>query len=375
MSRRAHLHELTQHLKRYLLWQKAMGVDGLVGADAGERQRFEERKRAVQRGEVEKLKAGLDVAAKRAVSAEASNRGRPDSAKREESGRRERIAEVTQESRGTKTARTKATANPEVVTADTPLWKKHDPIHELERRRHEKRKSARSNSSPVEDEPPVADEAAASAPPQDAPPVGELAGGGSGSARPETPAEKMDYLRDYLGDCRRCPLHQGRSQVVFGEGNPRARLVFIGEGPGGEEDKQGLPFVGPSGELLTKMIAGMGLSREEVYITNVVKCRPPKNRNPAPQEIRECSPFLKKQLEVLEPEVIVTLGRFAANVVLGVEDQALGGLRGRWHQAMGVAVMPTYHPAYILRNKGDRELKGKVWSDLKMVMRRLGLEQ
>ncbi|WP_158542631.1 uracil-DNA glycosylase [Lujinxingia litoralis] len=179
----------------------------------------------------------------------------------------------------------------------------------------------------------------------------------------------MAFLKNYLGDCQRCRLSQSRSRIVFGEGDPSARLMFIGEAPGFHEDREGRPFVGKSGELLTGMIRGMKLSREQVYIANVVKCRPPENRNPSPTEIQECRPFLQKQIAVVQPEIIVTLGLFATQTLLGTEGR-IGDLRGRWHDYQGIAVMPTYHPAFLMR---DEAKKRPAWEDLKMVMRRLGL--
>ena len=196
-------------------------------------------------------------------------------------------------------------------------------------------------------------------------------GGASGGDKPQSNEEKLDWLRDYMGDCQRCPLGQNRQNLVFGEGNPEARLVFVGEAPGKNEDETGRPFVGPAGELLTKMIGAMGLERQEVYICNVLKSRPPRNRDPRPDEIRECIPFLKKQLAIIEPEVIVTLGRPASQQLLQT-DQALGRMRGRWHSYGESAVMPTYHPAYLLHNE-SRNNKRKVWSDLQQVIDRLGL--
>ncbi|MFP4598296.1 MAG: uracil-DNA glycosylase family protein [Persicimonas sp.] len=182
--------------------------------------------------------------------------------------------------------------------------------------------------------------------------------------------EKLDFLRDYMGDCRRCGLCEHRTNIAFGTGDAEAKLVFVGEAPGYNEDKQGEPFVGKAGQLLDKMIDAMGLSREQVYICNVIKCRPPDNRDPHSDEIRQCSPFLRKQLEAIEPDVIVTLGKFASQFVTG-EKNSMGALRGKWHEWEGVAVMPTYHPAYLLRSADQ---KGKTWSDLQMVMERLGLE-
>jgi len=187
--------------------------------------------------------------------------------------------------------------------------------------------------------------------------------------RPETNAEKLQWLRDYMGDCHRCPLGEHRQNLVFGEGDPEARLVFVGEAPGYREDQTGRPFVGPAGELLNDMIGAMGLERGDTYICNVLKSRPPDNRDPRPEEIRECFPFLRKQLEIIEPDVIVTLGRPATQNLLD-SDQPLGALRGRWQEWEEIPVMPTYHPAYLLRNADQ---KRKVWNDLQLVVDRLDL--
>lgn len=186
----------------------------------------------------------------------------------------------------------------------------------------------------------------------------------------KAPVEPLVTLRQEIGDCQRCKLCRGRRNLVFGEGNPRARLVFVGEGPGAEEDAQGRPFVGAAGQLLTKMIEAMGLRREEVYICNVIKCRPPGNRNPEPDEIDACSPFLSRQIEAIAPEAIVTLGKFAAQTLLGSQEP-ISRLRGRWHRYQGIPLLPTFHPAYLLRSPQE---KRKAWADLQEVMRRLGLE-
>ena len=185
----------------------------------------------------------------------------------------------------------------------------------------------------------------------------------------------LEDLREFIGDCRRCKLCQGRTRLVFGEGSPRARLVFIGEGPGHEEDLEGRPFVGEAGKLLTRIIEkGMGVRREDVYICNVVKCRPPNNRDPERDEIDTCIPFLKRQIEIIGPEVICTLGRISGQELLG-HDFRITRERGRWHSFMGIPLMPTYHPAYLLRNPSrERELKGQVWEDIKAIMDRLGME-
>jgi DNA polymerase len=183
-------------------------------------------------------------------------------------------------------------------------------------------------------------------------------------AAPSGPRESLEAVRARLGDCRRCPLSEGRSTIVFGDGNPDAAILFVGEGPGAEEDKRGLPFVGRAGELLTRMIErGMGISRSEVYICNIVKCRPPGNREPAPQEIASCRPFLDAQIEAVAPKVIVALGRPATSVLLG-RDVSITRVRGVWHEYRGRPVMPTFHPAFILRQYTEQNRR-LVWQDLK----------
>jgi uracil-DNA glycosylase len=181
----------------------------------------------------------------------------------------------------------------------------------------------------------------------------------------------LEELQADIGDCRRCKLHSGRTHVVFGVGNPNARLMFVGEGPGRDEDLQGEPFVGRAGQLLTDIITkGMGLRREDVYIANVVKCRPPQNRNPEPDEVAACEPFLKKQIELIRPEIIVALGKFAVQT-LTQSKIPITRLRGTWHAYMGIKLMPTFHPAYLLRNPADKKL---VWEDIKKVMKEMQSE-
>lgn len=174
-------------------------------------------------------------------------------------------------------------------------------------------------------------------------------------------------LQNVLGPCTRCQLCEQRTNIVFGVGNPHADLMFIGEGPGADEDKQGEPFVGRAGQLLTKMIQAMGLERKDVYIANVVKCRPPGNRNPEPPEIESCLPFLEQQIELTQPKVIVCLGKFAAQTVLNTLIP-ISKLRGNFRERNGILVMPTFHPAYLLRNAG---MKKFAWEDLKKVMEKL----
>jgi uracil-DNA glycosylase family 4 len=185
----------------------------------------------------------------------------------------------------------------------------------------------------------------------------------------------LEALRAFIGECQRCKLHKGRTHLVFGEGSSNAKLVFVGEGPGRDEDMVGKPFVGEAGKLLTKIIEkGMGLNREDVYICNVVKCRPPSNRDPERDEIETCIPFLKQQLSIIKPEAICILGRIAGQALLG-GDFKITLKRGQWHSYMDIPAMPTFHPAYILRNPSrERELKGQVWEDIKKIMKHLGLE-
>lgn len=178
----------------------------------------------------------------------------------------------------------------------------------------------------------------------------------------------LEAVRTELGDCRRCPLGDRRQHLVFGEGSPSAELVFVGEAPGADEDAQGRPFVGRAGQLLTKIIAAMGLKREEVYICNILKCRPPGNRNPLPDEIAACEPFLIRQLGVIRPRVICAMGSIAAHALLKSEAP-ISVLRGRFHSYQGIPLMPTYHPAYLLRNPGAKK---QVWEDVQGIMKRLG---
>ena len=183
-------------------------------------------------------------------------------------------------------------------------------------------------------------------------------------------AERRERLVEVYREasaCTKCRLAENRTQVVFGNGNSDADLMFVGEGPGAEEDKQGLPFVGAAGELLTKIIQAMDLRREDVYIANILKCRPPGNRDPQPDEIAACRGFLERQIEIVQPKVIVALGRIAAQALLG-NDSPIGQMRGQWYRIHGVPAMVTYHPAALLRNQG---LKRPTWEDMQQVRDRL----
>ena len=185
-----------------------------------------------------------------------------------------------------------------------------------------------------------------------------------------TPEKALRLIREDLGDCTRCPLHkQGRKQIVFGVGNPRADIMFVGEGPGADEDQQGEPFVGRAGQLLNNMISAMGIRREDVYIANVVKCRPPGNRTPEREECDTCSPFLLRQIAAVSPKIVVALGAVAAKTLLGVND-AMVNMRGRIYDFKDTKLAVTYHPAYLLR---DPRQKKEAWKDLQMVMKYLGM--
>jgi DNA polymerase len=226
----------------------------------------------------------------------------------------------------------------------------------------------RSPAAPAPTARPAVGKVRRSPPRSTAPPrVGDLFGDqavpGFASPAPENSARRLAEIRDELGDCTRCKLHEGRTNIVFGVGNPQARLMFIGEGPGADEDLQGEPFVGRAGKKLDEMIAAIGSTREEVYIANVVKCRPPQNREPERDEVDTCSPFLIRQIEAIRPKVIVTLGAPATRTLLGTRI-GITKLRGLWQQFRGIPVMPTFHPAYLLRAYTP-ENRRNVWEDLK----------
>jgi DNA polymerase len=182
--------------------------------------------------------------------------------------------------------------------------------------------------------------------------------------------EALLAVRNDIGNCTRCALSAGRNKIVFGDGDPNARIMFVGEGPGADEDAQGLPFVGRAGQLLNNMISAMGLKREQTYIANIVKCRPPQNRVPEPEEAHICSPFLFRQIDIIRPEVLVALGATAALYLLGVKS-SLNNLRGRVHPCRGSKLIVTYHPAYLLR---DPRQKKEAWLDLQLAMEELGLK-
>lgn len=184
-----------------------------------------------------------------------------------------------------------------------------------------------------------------------------------GKAEAKKPALTLEHVREVLGDCTRCRLHKGRKHIVFGVGNPQADLVFVGEGPGADEDEQGEPFVGRAGQLLTRMIEAMGLTREETYICNIIKCRPPANRAPEPDEIASCEPFLIGQLKAIQPKLICALGSVAAQTLLKTKEP-ISRLHGRFLSYQGTPLLPTFHPAYLLRNPHEKKT---AWEDLKLL--------
>lgn len=188
-----------------------------------------------------------------------------------------------------------------------------------------------------------------------------------GATKSKSESLTLEELRERIGDCTLCRLHQGRTNLVFGAGNPQADLMFIGEGPGRDEDIKGEPFVGRAGQLLTKIIEAMGYKRSDVYIANIVKCRPPQNRNPADDEAATCLPFLHQQVAIIQPKVIVCLGSVAVHHLLGT-DEKITRIRGKWQEWDGIPVMPTYHPAFLLRNPN---MKKPVWEDMQEVMKLL----
>ncbi|MBT0653600.1 uracil-DNA glycosylase [Geomobilimonas luticola] len=214
------------------------------------------------------------------------------------------------------------------------------------------------------------------APPQGNAPVPAKAGTGEEVPVPiagvPVEGESLDRIRGDLGECQRCALGGTRTTLVFGVGNPRARIVFVGEAPGRDEDLQGEPFVGEAGQLLNRIITRMGLKREDVYICNVLKCRPPGNRNPEPHEIDQCGPFMLRQVKAIAPEAIVTLGTFATQTLLGTKAP-ISKLRGKFHDYHGIPLMPTFHPSFLLHNKKDTSKFWNVWDDMVQVLQKLDM--
>ncbi len=329
-TKREHLLSVVKDLRRYLEWQGVEGDPGVIPASDEERE--EARKRWKERRE-QKTRA-----------MEADLKGEPD----EDGAESPPQTPEQQEPEEPSESADEESDGPMAKSGDDAPWKR------FKSKRDQKPKSQASSGSASDSADTGESEAASASDPDEM-----------------SNADKLEYLRNYMGNCQRCPLHEGRTNLVFGEGNPEARLLFVGEAPGYHEDQQGRPFVGKAGTLLDQMIRAMGLEREDTYICNVLKSRPPDNRDPRPDEVRECFPFLKKQLQIIEPEVIVTLGRPASQTLLD-SSKPLGALRGNWHTWGNSDVMPTYHPAYLLRNENQKK---KTWSDLQQVMERLGLSR
>lgn len=341
MSTKADLHQLANDLRRYLEWQRESGVVGIVAASPEAREAWDKLEKVRQQAKMERLRAALSPEAPKEAPSRAENAVSPPS---EEASFRPPPGEFSKSQN--KPAVEEA---PATTSGTNALWK---TIGVRPKKTFAEPSPARP--SPAQKSPdqrsssPTADPATMSA------------------------QEKLAFLRNYMGDCQRCTLCASRQNIAFGVGNPEARLMFIGEAPGPHDDAAGVPFAGDAGQLLDRMIKAMGLSREQVYLTNVVKCRAPEDRSPSAQEVKECSPFLLKQLSVIKPEVIVTLGPFAAQTLLQSKE-TMDGLRGKWQTFQNIAVMPTYHPAYLLGQDDDPQPRRAVWSDLQQVMKRLGL--
>jgi DNA polymerase len=190
---------------------------------------------------------------------------------------------------------------------------------------------------------------------------------------PSEKIEKLERLKEIVFNCKKCRLWEGKKNYVFGEGNPDAEIIFVGEAPGGEEDLQGRPFVGEAGQLLNRIISAMGFKREDVYIGNIIKCRPPQNRTPLRDEIEACKDYIFQQIEIIKPKIIVTLGSTPLITLLG-RNVPIGKYRGKWFEWKSIPVMPTFHPAYLVRNPQSKELKKLVWEDMKECLRKLGKE-
>lgn len=335
MGRRDDLHRLVHDLKNYVeVNRRGMMLPGAPPADDMARAEFLRREKAKQDAEIEKLKANLEP-----PEPEKQEQAKPDAPKQHVAPPSQPAQSASEQSTPSMPPREpKKERAPDTSGGTGALWK------EFGSRPRPTYSAGRSGTSFVHYEQAWDDDV-------------------------EDPRDKLLALRQLIGDCARCGLCEGRTNIVFGEGNPSARLMFVGEGPGYNEDKQARPFVGKAGELLDKMIVAMGLQREDTYICNVVKCRPPNNRDPEADEVAACAGFMIQQVQIVQPDVIVGLGKFAVNTLLK-RDGALGEVRGKWHEFEGVPVMPTYHPAYLLRNENG---KRPAWSDLQKVMGKLGL--
>lgn len=348
MSTKADLHQLANDLRRYLEWQRESGVAGIVPASPEACEVWNKLEKERQQVRMERLREALTEEVLRTTPSR-SNAEPPSSPPSEEVPFRPPPGEFSK-------IQNKPVEEvlPATTSGSNALWKTIGV----------RPKKTFAEPSPA---PRPSDQKTSALAPETPQRSRPTADPGAMSAQ-----DKLAFLRNYMGDCRRCALCASRVNITFGVGNPEARLMFIGEAPGPHDDAAGVPFVGDSGQLLDRMIKAMGLSREQVYLTNVVKCRAPVDRAPSTQEVGECSPFLMKQLSVVKPEVIVTLGPFAAQSLLKTQE-TMDGLRGKWQTFQDIPVMPTYHPAYLLGQDSDPQPRRAVWSDLQLVMKRLGL--
>lgn len=400
ISARAELYRLTRQLRQYLRWQRASGAVGSVPADKDARAAFETAKKARDQAKLERLKRGLGLGAGATKEAEASPARPPSQMPQKprkrppQRGARHHV-EAPQKSAGLapwKTGGSRPTRRfygDQAPPEETP-GQKNPRREDAPRPAAAQQDSARSAQDAAMDAY-AAQSGGAAEIPEDYHPGAQL------YDKPPTPAakkpaemskaEKLVFLREYMGDCRRCGLCEGRNQLVFGQGNPDAELVFVLPAPDASDDKSAKLLSDPriAGEdngLFIKMLAAMGLGLDEVYLSTVVKCRPPNDRAPQAAEISECAPFLYKQLSVIEPKVIVTLGESAAALLIenappkrADPRQFSANIRGVWATWRGISLMPTFHPAALLEAQGaeQRRLKAQTWQDLQQVMRKLGL--
>jgi len=428
ISARAELHRVTRTLKRYLQWQQANAAVGSMPAPATERAAFEATKKAREQIKLDRLKAELrapeenaaaaPTRAFRSPSSAARNSAAPNSAAPNNAG--EVAPAATSPSVGSRFATKSPAPSPAAPdiqgTSKAAPWKTGGiqgsrpvrryvsrpavdeappvPMPSTERPTPAKAQQSAPQSAPVMDEEAIylMDFEEMEIPPDyhpgemlyDAPPTAAPSAQTSRAPAKDpatmSKAEKLDFLRNYMGDCRRCGLCEGRNHVVFGAGNPDARLVFVADAPGAADDLAGTLFSQTSRPdtpdfLLARMVAAMGLGVEDVYLCTVVKCRPPGDRRPLGDEVRECQPFLFKQLEVIQPQVIVALGGFATKV-MSAQDPSLKPARGQWQSWRKTPLMPTYHPRELLARQGreQAEMKGATWTDLQAVMVKLGLK-
>jgi DNA polymerase len=400
ISARGELHRVTRALKQFLRWQRASGAIGSTPAPDAERAAFEAARKAREEAKLARLKRGLRADKAPSSATKAASHSPDSSAQVAEntdnkfSGSSSPVQNKAPDIRGSskstpwKTLGTRPTSRFGAARATDDSSQPTPPAAAAS--------NSHASSAQTRDDSPDYDESYESyamdlsdaEPPPYYDPGEPLYSAPPGKDPSQmSKQEKLEFLRGYMGDCRRCGLCDSRSHVVFGTGNPDARLVFVGGAPDAADDQKGEPFgddliAGDPGGLLAKMVAAMGLSLDDVYLCTVVKCRPPGDRPPQPAEVIECAPFLYKQLSVVEPEVVVALGGFATAVLTQqaqsfepAAQKSIEEIRGRWHSWRGTPVMPTFHPRDLLQSSGQkqRQQKGAAWQDLQSVMSKLGL--